>query len=737
MKLFSLLLVCWSFYIAQAQRYPIIPKPQRLVERQGSFVFNPKTSFYSIGSTPELQLVMKTIQQKIRQQTALSLTSTKQKRHNQIRVVFDSTIASNEGYILDIQLDKILIKAKSKAGFFYASQSLYQLFSSEKTKTPSLPACLIEDAPRFAYRGIMLDVSRHFMPIDFLKKYIDELAALKFNRFHWHLTDGQAFRFESKKYPLLHLAKSPQWPTNEGFYTQAQMKALVQYAAERCITIIPEIDVPAHSNAALVAYPQYACVDSTGQPQLKQGEFCPKETSITFVKEILDEVMDVFPSREIHIGGDEASKTAWRTCPNCQLRMKQKGFTSLEQLQSDFITALEKHLYEHGRQMIGWDEILEGGLPPRATVMAWRSIENGLTAAQLNHPVVMSPTSHCYLDYYQSEDPNEPLAFGGFINLPKIYSFEPVPAGVSSQVEALILGGQANLWTEQVPVGSHAEYMTFPRAIALAEVDWSAKESRNYDDFIKRLGTYLTHLDARKVNYAKHFYEIKTSITQADGKGVLLSLQSNNNNAPIYYTLDGSSPTTASAVYRQPILLQKSTLVKAATVMQGKMVDEITRTFNYNQATGKTISLRTSPDGRYNKGGKQALTNGVWGGNSRFSDDEWLGWNGLDFEGVIDLGQPTEITQAHLRFFHKPSSWIWIPSQVSIWGSTDGTNFMPLTSQQLTPPTREGVVSLDVRWQAKAIQYVKIVAQSYGTIPPNMVGAGDKPWLFVDEIGLE
>ncbi|MBB6002922.1 family 20 glycosylhydrolase [Arcicella rosea] len=746
MKRIILLLVCLCSLgkVFAQQQINIIPLPKHLSVEHGFFLINKETKIIDLTNNTETKNALKPLKEKLQKSAGINLSfQTKITKANCIVVELDKNFTNPEAYSLKISPSKVSIKAANPSGVFYAVQSILQLLPAEieqstfaKNIDTKIPALTIEDAPRFPYRGIMLDVSRHFMPVDFIKKYLDELAALKLNRFHWHLTDGQAFRFESKKYPLLHTAKSPQWPTNEGFYSQAEMRDIVKYAAERFITIIPEIDVPAHSNAALVAYPQFACLDSTGKQLLFQGEFCPKDESIAFVNDILDEVMEIFPSKYIHIGGDEASKTAWHKCPNCQKRMKEKGLKSIDELQSDFIKSIEQHVNQKGRQIIGWDEILDGGLAPNATVMAWRSIESGGTAAKMKHHAIISPTSHCYLDYYQSEDPNEPLAFGGFVNLPKIYSFEPIPEGLTKEEEKYILGGQANLWTEQVPVGSHVEYMTFPRAVALAEVDWSTKESRNYNDFLNRLSSYLNRMDYRQINYAKHFFEIKTSMPTSADNTIQLALSCDNGDAPIYYTLDGTSPTLQSAKYSSPIAIRKSSTVKAATVMKGKLVDEITRTITYNKATGHLMSLKTAPDQRYNRGGVKALTNGMFGGESRFGDEEWLGWNGLDFEGTIDFGKITDIQKATFRFFHKPSSWIWIPSEVQIFGSNDGVNYEQIAQQKVAVPTKEGVTQVQVSFN-KSVKYLKIIAPSFGTIPANSTGAGDKPWLFVDEIVVE
>jgi len=737
-------LLCSGTILAQ-NRYPIIPQPQKIIPQNGSFELNKQVVIVDKTHNPQTLVALQPLKDKCRLAAGLALpVVSKAKGKKPIEVILDAKMTQAEGYKLSITPQQIQLKAKTPAGIFYGVQSLLQLLPTDieqKIRANdtqwTIPCGTIEDEPRFGYRGIMLDVSRHFMPVDFLKKYIDELAALKINRFHWHLTDGQAFRFESKKYPLLHTAKSPQWPTNEGFYTQEQMRELVKYAQDRFITIIPEVDVPGHSQAALVAYPQYACQDSTGKQLLFQGEFCPNPESAQFIADILDEVISIFPSEYIHIGGDEASKVAWHKCPVCRKTTQDLGLKNVDELQSNFIKTLEKHLNSRGRKMIGWDEILEGGLAPNATVMAWRSLESGGEAAKMKHNAIMSPTSHCYLDYYQSEDPNEPLAFAGFINLPKIYSFEPIPENLTAEEAKYVLGPQANLWTEQVPVGSHAEYMTFPRGVALAEVGWSKKEDRNYANFLDRLSSYLTRMDYRSVNYAKHFFEIKTQTSRDANQRINLSLLCDNNGAPIYYTTDGSTPTQLSNLYTGPILISQTTNIKAATVMKGRMVDEITRTISINKATGVQMELTTLPSKRYFRGGIGAITNGTFGGNGRFNDEEWLGWNDQDFEGVIKWNQATDFSKITLRFFHKPSSWVWMPKSVSILASNDGVNYTTLSTVNPSVPAQEGVLTIPMSLGNQQYKFLKIKAQAYGTIPANMTGAGDKAWLFVDEVVVE
>lgn len=431
-----------------------------------------------------------------------------------------------EGYKLSVNPERIILSANAPAGVFYAMQSLKQLLPVDyETQVLEIQSQEIVDKPRFSWRGNMLDVSRHYFPLSFLKKYIDLLASYKINTFHWHLTDDQGWRIEIKKYPLL--TEIGHWRDETmvghyrngkgmdgigygGFYTQEQCRELVRYAAERYITIVPEIEMPGHSSAALASYPWLGC---TGGPYEVKGTwgihkdvYCAgKEETFRFLQDVLDEVMAIFPSRYIHVGGDECPKDAWEKCEACQQRMKEVGCTNEHELQSWFITRMDKYLSTKGRRLVGWDEILEGGLAPEATVMSWRGIKGGIVAAKQHHDVVMSPTSHMYLDYYQSQDKeNEPLAIGGYLPVEKVYSYEPVPEELTADEAQHILGLQTNLWTEYIPNTRKVEYMLLPRLQAEAEVAWTPAEKKDLEDFLQRLLIDYKRLDRMGVNYRNH-----------------------------------------------------------------------------------------------------------------------------------------------------------------------------------------------------------------------------------------
>ncbi|WP_333819440.1 beta-N-acetylhexosaminidase [Ohtaekwangia sp.] len=452
--------------------------------------------------------------------------------------VEDSTL-HKEGYKLAVDEKGVSIQANNGAGLFYGAQTLLQLIPENGKE---IPFVTITDYPRFAYRGLHLDVGRHTFSPDFIKKYIDLLAHHKFNRFHWHLTEDQGWRIEIKKYPRLqeigayrketaigHAGTAQREGASfdgkryGGYFTQDEVKDIVKYAADRYVTIIPEIELPGHALAALAAYPDLGCTGGPYQTATSWGVFddvfcAGKEETFQFLEGVLDEVVELFPSQYIHIGGDECPKTKWEKCPHCQKRMKTEKLKNAHELQSYFIQRMEKYLNGKNRQIIGWDEILEGGLAPNATVMSWRGEEGGIAAARQNHDVIMTPGKWCYFDHYQDTTKSEPLAIGGYLPVKIVYSYEPVPSQLTAEEAKHVLGAQANVWTEYIPTSDHVEYMVYPRACAMAEVVWSPKESRDYTDFLTRMDTHFKRLDDWKVNYAKHIQKEIDSLNLATKK---------------------------------------------------------------------------------------------------------------------------------------------------------------------------------------------------------------------------
>ncbi|MBC8216535.1 MAG: family 20 glycosylhydrolase [Candidatus Marinimicrobia bacterium] len=506
-----------------------------------------------------------------------------------------------EGYILTVgENQSVFLDANSPAGLFYGFQTFRQLCPPELEKgeipaNTSIPNCKIVDAPSFKWRGMHLDVGRHYFPVSFIKKYIDYLALHKMNTFHWHLTEDQGWRIEIKKYPRLtevgayrdetligHIGDRPvQFDGTRygGFYTQEQIKDIVAYAQERFITVVPEIELPGHSVAALASYPHLACNDKGFEVKkmwgISENIYCAGNDSVfTFLEGVLTEVMNLFPSKYIHIGGDEAPKKNWKLCPKCQNRIKQENLKDEHELQSYFIKRIEKFVNSHGRNIIGWDEILEGGLAPNAAVMSWRGTKGGIEAAKQKHPVVMSPTTYCYFDYYQHEPDQEPLAIGGLLPVEKVYEYDPIPNELTLEEAKYILGVQGNVWTEYMPTGDHVEYMLFPRMSALSEVAWTFKAHRNFDDFHHRLSDFYYRLDALGVHY-RHPTIRGFEANNVFIGSTMITIQKPRPYLNIHYTLNGEDPTTKSPIYHEPFTIHESAMLKAAEILPDGSVGKI------------------------------------------------------------------------------------------------------------------------------------------------------------------
>ncbi|MBT1699670.1 family 20 glycosylhydrolase [Fulvivirgaceae bacterium PWU4] len=521
--LFALTGFTGRFNQADPKTVSIVPKPVSVSVGSGSKKWSGNVVVVA-RSKDEKQVA--TILQELLQTKKLK-ASVKDKSSDKNKIVLSTVndpALGKEGYKLSVNDNGAVIQANSGAGLFYGTQSLLQLFTGTET-----PFVEITDYPRFAYRGLHLDVGRHMFPPAFIKKYIDLLAHHKMNRFHWHLTEDQGWRIEIKKYPKLqevaayrketvigHAATRTRGEKKQydgqrygGYYTQEEVKDIVKYAADRHVTVIPEIELPGHAQAALAAYPNLGCTGGPYETATTWGVFndvfcAGKEETFTFLQDVFNEVLPLFPSTYIHIGGDECPKTRWKECPHCQKRMETEKLKDTHELQSYFIQRMEKYLNSKGRQIIGWDEILEGGLAPNATVMSWRGEEGGIAAARQNHDVIMTPGNWCYFDHYQDTTKKEPLAIGGYTTVKEVYGYEPVPPQLNETEAKHVLGAQGNVWTEYMKTSNYVEYMVYPRASAMAEVVWSPKESRNYDDFVQRMKTHVKRLEEWGVNYAKH-----------------------------------------------------------------------------------------------------------------------------------------------------------------------------------------------------------------------------------------
>ena len=771
MKKFSLIIIVLNLIFISAcqnnsqqntnaeNQYNILPKPAKLLSKKGQFLITTDTRIVLDSDNPELKKSADFLVDFLKRGSGLQLkTESSRESKDAINLRLDNNIENEEGYQLSVTPFEVTISAKTGAGVFYGIQTLLQLMPTNifkaDNKAGRIPVSCVEitDEPRFSYRGMHLDVARHMFPVSFIKKYIDLLAYHKQNKFHWHLTEDQGWRIEIKEYPKLqeisafrnetligHASDSPPKFDGKrygGFYTQDEVKEIVKYAEDRFITIIPEIEMPGHSSAVLAAYPELGCTDGPFKVQTTWGIFedvyCPKEVTFEFLENVLTEVIELFPSEYIHIGGDECPKTAWENSSICQNLIKKEGLKDENGLQSYFITRMEKFINSKGRKIIGWDEILEGGLAPNAAVMSWRGTEGGIEAARQKHYVVMTPTSHCYLDYYQSQSDEEPLAIGGFLPLEKVYSYDPMPAELNAEESKYILGVQGNLWTEYIPSSEHAEYMAFPRAIALAEIAWTPQSDRNYQDFTARLVNHFNRLIGLDVNYANHVLNVDGRVTGTEN-GVQLHLNAKAGDFEIrYMTVGGADVKT---VYSQPISIDKSTTIIAATHSGETQIGNVAKfKIDLHKATGKSIEISNPPHPNYNAGGKEALVNGILGSNKRYGDSEWLGWAGEDFEGIIDLGKKQNISEVNLRFFNSPLQWIYLPKKIEISVSDDGTNFKKVGQSSGQPATDALVKNVDISLNEVEAQFIKINIDRFGIIPKGNQGAGHEAWLFVDEI---
>lgn len=752
--LFVLQIACNSNEINNTKPL-IIPIPLSQTITEGHFTVNNSTGIQYDSDFKIAANFLKTFIEK----GSNILINDSQSTQN-IVFIKDETIQNKEGYKLEVTPNNIKVKASSPQGAFYAVQSLRQLLPSSFEngtfqKNEVTIQCLeIEDEPRFVYRGMHLDVGRHMYSVDFIKKYIDAIAMLKMNTFHWHLTEDQGWRIEIKKYPKLqeiaayrnetligHYSDQPHQFDGKpygGFYLQEQIKEIVAYAQERSVTIIPEIELPGHSRAAIAAYPELGCTGEQVDVATKWGIFediyCPKETTFAFLEDVLDEVIALFPGKYIHIGGDEAPKTQWKNCNNCQQLIKNEGLKDEHELQSYFISRIEKYVNSKGRQIIGWDEILEGGLAPNATVMSWRGINGAVEAAKQYHEVILTPGSHCYFDHYQSNNENEPLAIGGFLPLEKVYSFNPIPEELTIEEAKYVLGAQGNMWTEYIPTSKGIEYMVFPRAIALSEVVWSSNENKNYNDFVSRLEQFHKRLDALNINYANHLYDINSQLV-SDGKTLTYTLETLTNGKKIRYTLDGTEPSVDSKIYSKEIPIDKRTTIKAAVYNDEKQLgNTFTQELNFHKAVGKKITLNVEPNESYNAGGKEALINSIYGSNKRYGDKEWLGFWGDDIEITIDLGEETAISSISTRFFNAKGSWIYAPKQIGIRFDNEKSVdiFELITSKDLIINSKG-----DYSGFQKKARYIHLIIPNYGIIAEGKQGAGNKAWTFIDEIIVE
>lgn len=671
----------------------IIPKPLQQIAKPGFYNYGPETEVFSSKSFLEAADLLHE-HPYIRFNKVKTLRSGKKAPARGIILIAaekDDSLAK-DAYRLEISTERIVITAHQPEAVLNGIATLRQLALTRKDGR-QLPAVWIEDRPAFGYRGLMLDVSRHFFPIPFLKKYIDLMSLYKLNTFHWHLTDGAGWRLEIKKYP--ELTSKAAWRTDAnwkywwnngrqyaemgspnafgGYYTAEQAKDLIRYAAKRGITVIPEIEMPAHTEEVLAAYPHLSCY---GLPY-KNSEFCiGNEDTFRFLQNVLDEVLEIFPSRYIHIGGDEADKSAWKKCPKCQKIIKDFGLKDEHGLQSYAVKRMETYLNSKGRKLIGWDEILEGGLAPDATVMSWRGEKGGIEAANSGHDVIMTPGSHLYFDAYQTNPIGQPEAIGGYLPLPKVYAYQPRSKEINSDKQKHVLGVQANLWTEYMPTTNQVEYMAFPRALALSEVAWTPEQNKNWNDFQLRLQKHYLLLQRLNVNYYAPSNELSilSKFNIAEQKAVV-NISSEQFKPEIRYTVDGSNPVAGSALYTEAgIPLNTSAKVKAVIfknkVPMGK-IQELE--LDVHRAIGKKVTYNNKWSNSYPAQKEITLVNGQ-SGDLTYGDGQWQGFLG-DFDVTVDMDLSSPLTQLKIRFMQLIGPGVYMPANVTVAISEDGKEF--------------------------------------------------------------
>ena len=759
------------FYACSEKRtlnsdYEIIPKPLDVnCKGDASFLLKDGVAVIYPENNQKMQDNAEFLVDYVEKQTGVKLTShAGMPVDGAICLTLDLNDDNAEAYKLIVNDKRVCISGASEAGVFYGIQTLRKSLPVAQDINVNLSAVEIYDKPRFAYRGAMLDVARHFYTVDEVKTFIDMLALHNINRFHWHLTDDQGWRIEIKKYPKLMSVASERKETvvgrwysgiydgkpYGGYYTQDELRDVIDYAAKRHITIIPEVDLPGHMQAALTAYPELGC---TGGPYevrtiwgVSQDVLCVgNDFTLQFVKDVLSEVADIFPSEYIHIGGDECPKVRWEKCPKCQERIKSLGLksdakhTKEQRLQSYMIQEAAKYLKEKGKRIIGWTEILEGGLVPDATLMSWIGESGGIEAAHQHHDVIMTPNTYLYFDYYQSKKvEDEPLAIGGYLPIEKTYNYEPMPKELTEEEQQYIKGVQANLWTEYIPVFSQVQYMVLPRLGAAAEVQWTDPSKKDYKDFLRRVPHLVAVYDCYGWNYATHVYDVNVDM-KADTVNHVLNVQlSTMADDPIYYTLDGQDPTEKSLKYTKPFTIDQSVVLKTMAVHPDRTSKISVDTIRFNKATLKPVVLLQPNESRFSPDGPVVLVDGR-NGNHSFDTGAWLAVAGNDLETVINMQAETILSSASVHVYVRKDAWLFDARGFSVSVSSDNKNYKEVASQeykQMQESDSDGIIEHELSFDPCKATYVKIKVISEKSMPDWHWDAGKAPFLLVDEIIL-
>ena len=764
-SLAGLLMTACSNQPTTVANYEVVPMPLEInTTQQASFLLKSGVTVYYPAGNEKMQRNAEFLASYVKAQTGIEL-QVQAGEGGKGGIVLQLGLANDnpEAYQLKVDASQVVISSPSEAGVFYGIQTLRKAVDVAEGSNVELPAVEIKDQPRFGYRGMMLDVGRHFFSMDEIKTYIDMMALHNINRFHWHLSEDQGWRIEIKKYPKLteigsmrketvigHNSGKYDGKPYGGFYTQEQAKEIVAYAAERYITVIPEIDLPGHMQAALAAYPELGC---TGGPYevwtqwgVSDNVLCAgNDQTIQFIKDVLAEIVEIFPSEYIHVGGDECPKVKWSTCPKCQARIKALGLksdnkhTKEERLQSYVIHEAEEFLNSKGRKMIGWDETLEGGLAPNATVMSWRGEAGGIEAAKQHHDVVMTPNTYLYFDYYQSKDTEtEPMAIGGYLPIERVYSYEPMPKSLSPEEQKYIVCVQANLCTEYIPDFKQVQYMVLPRMAALSESQWCAPEKKNYEAFLQRVSRLVNIYAKNGWNYATHIFDVMLDLKPNTETGTLDAVARTIDNAPIYYTLDGSEPTTASEKYTDVIKIDKPCTLRTVAIRPSGSSKITKDEISFSKSSMKPITMLQPINKQYEFSGATVLVDGMTG-NMNYKTGRWIAFYTNDLEAVIDLKEATEISSMTLHTCVEKGDWIFDTRGITVSVSDDNQTFKEVASEAY-PAMKESdpnqIYTHELKFDPVKTRYVKVKALSEQKIPSWHGGKGNPGFLFVDEIIL-
>ena len=757
------LTACSSGTEKSKNRYNIIPLPQQLTPAEGEFKINKNTTIAYSSGDAELKRVAEMFAKQLQTVSGMQLEAKEDgegvQAENTItfRISAKESELGTEGYTLTIVPDRVLVEAATAQGAFYALQTLYQLLPAEVVSTKKesaswvLPCVEIKDWPQFVYRGLHLDVCRHFFTMDDVKQHIDMIAMHKMNTFHWHLTDDQGWRIEIKSHPKLTEIGSVRHRTlvgsyydeypqvfevkdYGGYFTQEQAKEIVAYAAERFVTVIPEIEMPGHALAALAAYPELSCTGGPFEVEPRWGIFsdifCPKEETFALLEDVISEIVEIFPGEYIHVGGDEAHKDKWKVCPHCQAMIKKLNLKDENGLQSYFITRMEKFINSKGRKIIGWDEILDGGIAPNATIMSWRGFRGSIAAAEQGHYSIMTPTDYCYLDYNQYDPYLEPLYIGNFNTLQHTYSLNPIAPELTKEQHKYVLGVQGNIWTEYVPDKQDLQMKQFPRAIALAEVGWTENFRKDYYDFAGRLAQHLKRLDIMGVSYSKTMFDVlATPEYIADSNKLVVTLESQYYPEGLRYTLDGTNPTEKSAAYTAPVEINGRVTLKAGVFEDGKLLG---RVFEREYIAHKALGARCTYYnivGNVNKDLEdvaEPLPTLVPVDGIRVNIYKNPGWydpkttikaDGVDMEIIVELNESQPISRITTCLVNQPLYRLVVPTDISVTFSEDGSTYTNSIEEAIVnpkPTRRNGVEHVTEVGNVNA-RYVKVVLKNAGS----------------------